>query len=136
MKDNVIHINPEDIEIVDASDYCNDVFECYDIVPEVASPLLKKAKTGMKKIEKALYSTPALIMAIRAAVPEDTFQAVLSNEQKEQLAKGALKLMTKKGESLMANLVDPNTKKIVSSSNLKSVKMTPGLSFCFHSFYI
>lgn len=78
MEENVININPEDIEIVDAADYCDDVFECYEIVPEVANPLLRKAKTGMKKIEKALYSTPAFIMAIRAVVPEETFQAVLS----------------------------------------------------------
>lgn len=128
MEDNAIHINPEDIEIVGSSDYCDDVYDCYEDIPEVADPLLKKAKNGMKKIEKILYSTPAFIMAIRAAVPEETFQAVLSREQKEQLAKGALKLMTKKDGLLMANLVDPNTKKIVSTINLKSVKMTPELS--------
>ena len=128
MEDNAIHINPEDIEIVDSADYCDDVYDCYEIVPEVANPLLKRAKAGMKKIEKALYSTPAFIMAIRASVPKETFQAVLSNKQKEQLAKGALKLMTKKDGSLMANLVDPKTKKIVSTINLKSVKMAPELT--------
>lgn len=128
MEGDVIHINSEDIEIVDTTDYCDDVFDCYDIVPDVAYPLLKKAKTGMKKIEKALYSTPAFINAIRAAVPEETFQAVLSNEQKELLKKGALKLMTKKDGSLIANLVDSNTNKIVSNINLKSVKMTPELT--------
>ncbi len=45
--------------------------------------MLKKAKTGRKKIEKALYSALAFIMAIRVAVPEEKFQVVLSNEQKE-----------------------------------------------------
>jgi hypothetical protein len=45
--------------------------------------LLEKAKTGRKKIEKALYSVLAFIMAIRVAVPEEKFQVVLSNEQKE-----------------------------------------------------
>ena len=53
------------------------------IVLEVVNPLLKKAKTGRKKIEKALYSALAFIMAIRVAVPEEKFQVVLSNEQKE-----------------------------------------------------
>ena len=52
MEDNAIHINPEDIEIVGSSDYCDDVYDCYEDIPEVADPLLKKAKNGMKKIEK------------------------------------------------------------------------------------
>lgn len=128
MEDNVIRINLEDVEIVDLADYRDDVYDCYDIVPEIANPLLKKAKAGMKKIEKVLYCTPAFIMAIKALVPEETFKAVLSNEQKEQLKKGALKLMTKKDGSLMANLVDPKTKKIVSTIDLKSVKVTPELT--------
>ena len=41
-------------------------------------------------------------MAIRVAVPEEKFQVVLSNEQKEQLAKGELKSMIKKDGSLIA----------------------------------
>ena len=38
-------------------------------MPEVANPLLKRAKTGMKKIEKALYSISAFIMTTRTSVP-------------------------------------------------------------------
>ena len=56
------HIHPENIEIVDATDYSENVYDCYEIVPEVANPLLKKAKVGMNRIEKALYSAPAFIM--------------------------------------------------------------------------
>mgnify|MGYP003291467999 CR=1 FL=1 len=112
MEDKVIYINPGDVEIIDVADYCEDVYDCYEIVPEVANSLLKRAKDGMKKIEKILYSMPAFITAVRAAIPEESFQAVLSTVQKEQLAKGALKLMTQKDGSLMANLIDPKTKKL------------------------
>lgn len=44
------------------------------------------------------------------------------------MAKGALELMTKKDGSLMANLVNPETKKIVATIPLKSVKSTPELT--------
>ena len=128
MGEKTIYINPSDIEIIDKADYCEDVYDCYENVPEVANSLLKKAKVGMKKIEKTLYSMPAFITAIRAVIPKESLQAVLSMEQKDQLAKGTLKLMTKKDGSLMANLVDPKTNKIVSTINLKSVKMSPELT--------
>jgi len=42
---------------------------------------------------------------------------MLTDEQKQQIAKGALKLMTKKDGSLMANLISPETKKIVATHN-------------------
>ena len=46
-----------------------------------------------------------------------TLQAMLTDEQKQQITKGALKLMTKKDGSLMANLINPETKKIVATHN-------------------
>ena len=57
-------------------------------------------------------------------MPDVTLQAVLTDEQKQQIAKGALKLMTKDG-SLMANLINPETKKIVTTIPLKSVQIAP-----------
>ena len=62
---------------------------------------------------------------VKANIPDVTLQAVLTDEQKQQIAKGALKLMTKKDGSLMANLVNPETKKIVATIPLKNVKMAP-----------
>lgn len=126
--DDTLNIRPEDIEIVDKSEYSIDINDYYSKAPDIAKSFIKGAKAGLKKIEKALYSTPAFIETIRAAIPEETLQAVLSKEQKEKLASGALKLMTKKDGSLMANLTDPKTKKIVSTVNLKSVKLTPDLN--------
>lgn len=115
MDEETIIIPPEDVEIIDASEYREELTEHFGQVPEVAKPLLKGAKTAFSKIEKALYTAPAFINAVKAAVPDVTLQAVLTDEQKQQIAKGALKLMTKKDGSLMANLINPETKKIVTT---------------------
>jgi len=126
--DATIYIMPDDIESVDSEDYCTDVAEHFSSVPEVAKSLLRNAKVAFSKIEEILYSAPAFINAVKASVPEETFQAILTDEQKSKIANGALKLMTKKDGSLMANLVNPETNKIVSTVSLKSVKVTPEIS--------
>ena len=103
--------------IIIASEYKEELSEHFGRVPEVAKPLLKGAKTVFSQIEKSLYTAPAFINAVKAAVPDVTLQAMLTDEQKQQIAKGALKLMTKKDGSLMANLISPETKKIVATHN-------------------
>lgn len=103
-------------------------------MPEVAKPLLKGAKVAFKKIEKMLYSAPAIVNLVKANIPDVTLQAILTDEQKQQIAKGALKLMTKKDGSLMANLVNPETKKIVATIPLKSVKVTPEITQAMTSY--
>lgn len=77
----------------------------------------KEQRQFFSQIEKSLYTAPAFINAVKAAVPDVTLQAMLTDEQKQQIAKGALKLMTKKDGSLMANLISPETKKIVATHN-------------------
>ena len=126
--DNTIYISP------DSADYSVDVAEQFSFVPEVAKPLLKSAKATFTKIEEMLYLAPAFINAIKASVPEETFQTILTDEQKSKIAKGALKLMTKKDGSLMANLVNTETSKIVSTVSLKSVKVTPEISQAMTSY--
>lgn len=99
MDDNVIHIPQEDIEIIDASEYSEDLTEYFNDMPEVARPLVKGAKEAFSKIEQMLYSAPAFINLVKASVPEQTFQAILTDDQKAKIASGALKLMTKKDGS-------------------------------------
>jgi hypothetical protein len=123
--DNVINIYSNDVEIIDSTDYCVGIDKCFSHVPEIAKPLLKGAKVVLVKIEKMLYSAPAFVNAIKASLPEDMLQAVLTDEQKKQIAKGALKLMVKKDGSLLANLVNPDTKRIVAVIPLKNVRITP-----------
>lgn len=78
MDDNVIHIPQEDIEIIDASEYSEDLTEYFNDMPEVARPLVKGAKEAFSKIEQMLYSAPAFINLVKASVPEQTFQAMTS----------------------------------------------------------
>ena len=134
MEEETVIISENDIEIIDALEYEEELTQHFDHVPEVAKPLLRKAKTVYSKIEKALYTSPAFINAVKAAVPDVTLQAVLTDDQKKQIAKGALKLMTKKDGSLMANLINPETKKIVATIPLKSVQMTPQITQAMTSF--
>lgn len=128
MNDDVIFIVSKDIGNVDLSEYSSEITEQFEGVPEVAKPLVKGAKATFKEIEKMLYSAPALLNLVKANIPDVTLQAILTDEQKRQIANGALQLMTKKDGSLMANLVNPGTKKIVATIPLKSVKVTPELT--------
>lgn len=132
--DDVIHISPDDIEVIDASEYSEDLTEYFSDMPEVARPLLKSAKEAFSKIEQMLYSAPALINLVKASIPEQTFQAILTDDQKQKIASGALKLMTKKDGSLMANLVNPETNKIVSTISLQSVNLSPTISQAMTSY--
>ena len=61
-------------------------------------------------------------------------QAVLTNEQKEKIAQGVLELMTKKDGTLLATLIDPKTKKVVSKIPLESVKVGPEISQAMTNF--
>lgn len=130
----VIEIPADEIEIMDIEDYRGEVAEHFHQMPEVARPLMSEAKQTFHKIEQMLYSAPAFINAVKAAIPDVTLQAVLTDDQKSQLAKGALKLMTKKDGSLMANLVNPETNKIVSTIPLKSVQLAPEMTQAMTSF--
>lgn len=132
--DDAIHISPDDIEIVNASEYSEDLTEYFNDMPEVARPLLKGAKEVFSKIEQMLYSAPAFINLVKASVPEQTFQTILTDDQKAKIASGALRLMTKKDGSLMANLVNPETNKIVSTISLQSVNLSPAISQAMTSY--
>lgn len=94
--DDSSYIISDYIEVVSSGDYCEDVAKHFSSIPEVAKPLLRNAKVALHKIEEMLYSTPAFINAVKASIPEETLQAVLTDEQKSKIANGTLKLMTKK----------------------------------------
>lgn len=126
--DNVVCASTEEIEMENVTDYYGDFTEHFKNVPDIAKPIIGSAKRTLLKVEQMLYSAPAVINALKAAIPEESFQAILTDEQKSQLANGTLKLMTKKDGSLMANLVNPETKKIVSTVSLEKVKLSPEIS--------
>ena len=61
MDKETIIIASEDVEIIDASEYKEELSEHFGRVPEVAKHLLKGAKTVFSQIEKSLYTAPAFI---------------------------------------------------------------------------
>ena len=126
--EEIIHVPEEQNETGNLTEYTESVVECFDSVPEVAKPLIGSAGRLLNRIEKMLYSAPAFVGAVKAVIPEEAYQVILTDEQKAKIASGALKLMTKKDGSLMANLINPETKKIVSTVSLGKVKLSPELS--------
>lgn len=115
------------IEIMDGSEYSEDLTNYFSAMPDVAQSFVKGAKETFSKIGQMLYSAPAFINLVKASVPKQDLRAILTDDQKEKLAIGALKLMTKKDGSLMANLVNPETNKIVSTISLQNVNLSPAL---------
>ncbi len=128
MDDNAIHISPNDVKIMDCSEYSENLTVYFNNIPDVARPLMNATKKAFSKIEKSLYTAPSFINLIKSTIPEQTIQAILTDDQKAKIASGALKLMTKKDGTLMANLVNPKTNKIISTVSLESVNLAPALS--------
>lgn len=134
MGNDLTYTSSENTNVSKPSEYSDKLTEHFSRMPEVAKPILKKAKAQLTKIEAMLYSAPSFINVVKAAIPDITLQAVMTDEQKQQIAEGALKLMTKKDGSLMANLVNPETKKIVATIPLKEVKMAPEMTQAIANF--
>lgn len=131
--DNPIIIEPKDYEVM-GEEYSCDIGTYFVDIPDIAKPLMKMAKAGFSKIEQMLYSAPAFISAVKASVPDVALQAILTGEQKSQLASGALKLMTKKNGTLTANIIHPKTKKVVSTISLEKVNLSPELAQAMTSY--
>jgi len=126
--DEIIYIEQEGIDKITSEELSYDVLEYFSNISDVAKPLIKSVKISLSNIEKMLYSTPAFINLIKSSVHKETFQAVLTDEQNRELVQGTLKLMTRKDGSLMSNLVNPKTRKIVSAISLEKINLTPEIS--------
>lgn len=96
-----------------------------EIKSGIGQQLLKNFNDNIKKMESILYMAPEFIAMIKTSVPETTLRAVLTSGQKEQLAKGALKIMTKKDGTLLACLINPKTQKVFQQIPLESVTTIP-----------
>lgn len=126
--DRIICIGQDNVNTINNEEFSSDISEYFSNIPDLGHPLIKSAKATLSSIEKMLYSAPNFIDLIKSSVPKETFQAVLTDEQNRKLAEGTLKLMTRKDGSLMANLVNPKTKKIVSTISLEKTNITPDIS--------
>ena len=126
--DRIIYVGQENVRTINNEEFSSDISEYFSNIPDLGYPLIKSAKATLSSIEKMLYSAPNFVNLIKSSVPKETFQAVLTDEQNRKLAEGSLKLMTRKDGSLMANLVNPKTKKIVSTISLEKTNITPDIS--------
>ena len=135
MNDNdVIDFTNQKLEVINLNDYKYNVHDLFKDIPDAAVAIINKANELLKKIENLLYTAPSFLEAVRATIPKITYQAILSDKQQELLSKGVIKLMTKKDGSLLANLINTKTKKIVATIPLKDIKLTPELCQALQSF--
>ena len=117
-----------------STEFSSEIMDHFSIVPDIAKPLLNNAKVTFSRLEQMMYTAPAFVNLVKANIPKQALQAVLTEEQEAKIASGALKLMTRQDGSLMAYLVDPNTQKIVSTIYLQNVDLAPALSQAAASF--
>ena len=110
--EEIIHVSSESNQTSSLTDYTESVVKCFDSVPEVAKPLIGSAGRLFNRIEKTLYSAPAFVSAVKAAIPEEAYQVILTDEQKAKIASGALKLMTKKMARLWQTSSTPKRRKL------------------------
>lgn len=134
ISDDATILSSDLVEPYNSNEYTTDLTTHFSQLPAVAQPLLKEAQATFKKIEQMLYLAPSFIQLVKSSIPDINLQAVLTDDQKRQIAKGALQLMTKKDGSLMATLINPKTKKMIANIPLKSVKMAPELTQAMSSF--
>lgn len=107
----------------------NDFIELNDIdILEVAKPLKDKMSLLLSNIKDKILLVPGFIRTVSSSIPIKNLQAVLTNEQKEKIASGVLKIMSKNDGTLVANLVDAQSGKIVTNIPLKEIKLTPELN--------
>lgn len=59
------------------------------------------------QIHDTLCALPAFLEVVERLVPVEEWVLVFTDEQKKELAKGALKLMAKKNGDIIAKVVDP-----------------------------
>lgn len=114
--------------VIEDTGFYDDISLQFSSLPDVAKPLMIRAKDTLSEISKMLYTAPSFINMIKANVPKEMLTAVLTDDQKDKIASGALKLMTKKDGSILATLVNTKTNHVVAHIPMKSVKISPEVS--------
>ncbi len=134
---DLFSIDNEDVELIVDGEKFYKVDNKYYFKPnDFLVPIFKKISENSSKIKGLLRSYPAFIETIKASIPNDIYQAVLTNEQKIKLAKGSIELMKSKKGNLIATIVDPKTKKIISKVKLEKIKLTPELNAAINNLNI
>ena len=119
-------------DIIESKTYARNPTSFFKGVSDLARPLLEDMAKDFYKIEDILYKSPSLINIINQDNSKNglgiRLEAVLSKDQMRKLTNGSLKLLSKKDGSLMAALIDPESKKIVANLPLKMIKENPEIN--------
>lgn len=97
---------------------------------------VKNAEKLFDQIHDTLCTLPAFLEVVERLVPVEEWVAVFTDEQRQELAKGALKLMAKKDGPLLAKLVDPKTNKIIANVPIKQLKKIKDLNLAMNDFMV
>ena len=97
---------------------------------------VKNAGRVFDQIHDTLCALPAFLEVVERLVPIEEWVAVFTDEQRQELAKGALKLMAKKDGPLLAKLVDPKTNKIIANVPIKQLKRIKDLNPAMNDFMV
>lgn len=83
---------------------------------------VKNAEQLFDQIHDTLCSLPAFLEVVERSVPVKEWVAVFTDEQRKELAKGALKMLAKKDGKALAVVVNPNNNQFVANIPLKEVE--------------
>lgn len=97
---------------------------------------VKNAGRVFDQIHDTLCALPAFLEVVERLVPVEEWVAVFTDEQKKELAKGALKMMAKKDGDIIGVLVNPKTHEIVANVPLKQVERIKDINPAMNDFMV
>lgn len=97
---------------------------------------VKNAGRVFDQIHDTLCALPAFLEVVERLVPVEEWVAVFTDEQKKELAKGALKMMAKKDGDIIGVLVNPKTHEIVANVPVKQVKRIKDINPAMNDFMV
>ena len=98
---------------------------------------VKNAEQLFDQIHDTLCSLPAFLEVVERSVPVQEWVAVFTDDQRKELAKGALKMLTKKDGKVLAVVVNPNNKnQIVANIPLKEVERIKDINPAMNDFMV
>ena len=97
---------------------------------------VKNAGRVFDQIHDTLCALPAFLEVVERLVPVEEWLLVFTDEQKKELAKGALKLMAKKNGDIIAKVVDPKNHQIVANIPVKQVERIKDINPAMNDFMV
>ena len=97
---------------------------------------VKNAGRVFDQIHDTLCALPAFLEVVERLVPVEEWVLVFTDEQRKELAKGALKMMTKKNGDIIAKVVDPKTHQIVANIPVKQVERIKDITPAMNDFMV